>query len=78
MNLCQQHSSNICVKKPAYRPYRPIVEGKVSMYVCGVTLYDLSHIGHARAYVAFDVLHRSPSTHDFIQFIVTRKLDTMK
>ncbi|KAK1425672.1 hypothetical protein QVD17_21027 [Tagetes erecta] len=36
----------------------PIVEGKVSMYVCGVTSYDYSHIGHARAYVAFDVLFR--------------------
>ncbi|XP_047330853.1 cysteine--tRNA ligase 2, cytoplasmic [Impatiens glandulifera] len=32
--------------------------GKVGMYVCGVTSYDLSHIGHARAYVAFDVLYR--------------------
>ncbi|MCD7470010.1 hypothetical protein HAX54_009568 [Datura stramonium] len=32
--------------------------GKVKMYVCGVTSYDLSHIGHARAYVAFDVLYR--------------------
>ncbi|KAK9134946.1 hypothetical protein Syun_014276 [Stephania yunnanensis] len=32
--------------------------GKVGMYVCGVTAYDLSHIGHARAYVAFDLLYR--------------------
>ena len=31
---------------------------KVSMYVCGVTVYDYSHIGHARVYVAFDVLYR--------------------
>ncbi|XP_051146084.1 cysteine--tRNA ligase 2, cytoplasmic-like isoform X2 [Andrographis paniculata] len=38
--------------------FRPLVEGKVGMYVCGVTSYDLSHIGHARAYVAFDVLYR--------------------
>ncbi|KAJ3682459.1 hypothetical protein LUZ60_015032 [Juncus effusus] len=38
--------------------FKPLVEGKVSMYVCGVTPYDLSHIGHARAYVAFDVIHR--------------------
>ncbi|KAL8504502.1 hypothetical protein ACS0TY_015895 [Phlomoides rotata] len=38
--------------------FKPIVEGKVSMYVCGVTSYDFSHIGHARAYVAFDVLYR--------------------
>ncbi|XP_008219532.2 PREDICTED: cysteine--tRNA ligase, chloroplastic/mitochondrial isoform X1 [Prunus mume] len=33
-------------------------EGKVGMYVCGVTAYDLSHIGHARVYVTFDVLYR--------------------
>ncbi|KAL9992789.1 putative cysteine--tRNA ligase [Helianthus debilis subsp. tardiflorus] len=38
--------------------FKPIVPGKVSMYVCGVTSYDFSHIGHARAYVAFDVLYR--------------------
>ncbi|CAN6177451.1 unnamed protein product [Urochloa humidicola] len=31
------------------------------MYVCGVTPYDDSHIGHARAYVAFDVLYRERS-----------------
>ncbi|KAK3148398.1 hypothetical protein QOZ80_3BG0294540 [Eleusine coracana subsp. coracana] len=39
-------------------PFQPRVEGKVGMYVCGVTPYDFSHIGHARAYVAFDVLYR--------------------
>ncbi|KAM0941093.1 putative cysteine--tRNA ligase [Dioscorea sansibarensis] len=38
--------------------FKPRVEGEVGMYVCGVTPYDFSHIGHARAYVAFDVLHR--------------------
>jgi cysteinyl-tRNA synthetase len=32
---------------------------KVTMYVCGVTVYDYSHIGHARVYVAFDVLYRA-------------------
>ena len=31
---------------------------KVSLYVCGVTVYDYSHIGHARVYVAFDTLFR--------------------
>lgn len=39
-------------------PFKPKVEGKVGMYVCGVTAYDLSHIGHARVYVTFDVLLR--------------------
>ncbi|GAB4836812.1 hypothetical protein Ancab_001725 [Ancistrocladus abbreviatus] len=38
--------------------FKPKVPGKVGMYVCGVTAYDLSHIGHARAYVTFDVLYR--------------------
>lgn len=32
--------------------------GKVSMYVCGVTAYDYSHLGHARAAVSFDILYR--------------------
>jgi cysteinyl-tRNA synthetase len=36
----------------------PLVEGRVGMYVCGVTVYDLSHVGHARCYVAFDVIRR--------------------
>ncbi|KAF3782801.1 Cysteine--tRNA ligase [Nymphaea thermarum] len=38
--------------------FKPKVPGKVGMYVCGVTTYDLSHIGHARVYVTFDVLYR--------------------
>lgn len=38
--------------------FKPIVEGKVSLYVCGITPYDYSHMGHARAYVSFDLLHR--------------------
>ncbi|KAH7841406.1 hypothetical protein Vadar_029531 [Vaccinium darrowii] len=38
--------------------FRPKVAGKVGMYVCGVTAYDFSHIGHARVYVCFDVLYR--------------------
>lgn len=32
--------------------------GKVSMYVCGVTVYDRCHLGHARCYLAFDLVHR--------------------
>ncbi|MDP2282513.1 MAG: cysteine--tRNA ligase, partial [Pseudohongiella sp.] len=36
----------------------PIEPGKVSMYVCGLTTYDFSHIGHARMFVAFDVVVR--------------------
>src|SRR5215468_10935408 len=39
-------------------PFVPLVPGKVGMYVCGVTVYDRSHIGHARALVVFDVIYR--------------------
>ncbi|GAB4294222.1 MAG: cysteine--tRNA ligase [Desulfuromonadia bacterium] len=36
----------------------PLVPGKVGMYVCGVTVYDHCHIGHARANVVFDMIYR--------------------
>lgn len=36
----------------------PIEEGKIGMYVCGPTVYDMSHLGHARVYVAFDTIAR--------------------
>ncbi|MCM2359353.1 MAG: cysteine--tRNA ligase [Geobacteraceae bacterium] len=36
----------------------PVEPGKVRMYVCGVTVYDHCHIGHARANVVFDVIYR--------------------
>ncbi len=38
--------------------FEPIKPGAVGMYVCGVTVYDRSHIGHARALVCFDVIYR--------------------
>ena len=37
----------------------PRQEGQVSMYVCGVTPYDALHIGHARAFIAYDALRRT-------------------
>lgn len=36
----------------------PLQEGRVNMYVCGPTVYDYSHIGHAKTYVGFDVVVR--------------------
>ena len=38
--------------------FRPLVPGQVSIYCCGVTVYDLCHLGHARSYIAWDVLRR--------------------
>jgi cysteinyl-tRNA synthetase len=42
----------------AKEPFVPLTPGKVAMYVCGITAYDLCHIGHARSSVVFDVLVR--------------------
>ena len=39
-------------------PFTTMEPGKVSMYVCGVTVYDKCHLGHARCYLAFDLIHR--------------------
>ncbi|HRZ87473.1 MAG TPA: cysteine--tRNA ligase [bacterium] len=39
-------------------PFQPLRPGRVGMYVCGVTVYDECHLGHARVYVAFDVVKR--------------------
>jgi cysteinyl-tRNA synthetase len=36
----------------------PLHEGRIGMYACGVTVYDLCHIGHARSAVVFDVIYR--------------------
>ena len=38
--------------------FTPITPGKVGLYVCGITIYDYCHVGHARTYVAFDVINR--------------------
>jgi cysteinyl-tRNA synthetase len=38
--------------------FKPIVPGEVRMYVCGMTVYDYCHLGHARMLVAFDVVRR--------------------
>lgn len=42
----------------AREDFNPAVPGKVTMYVCGPTVYDLSHIGHARSAVSFDAIQK--------------------
>jgi cysteinyl-tRNA synthetase len=44
--------------KRAVEPLVPREPGRVGMYVCGMTVYDLCHIGHARAMITFDVVFR--------------------
>jgi cysteinyl-tRNA synthetase len=63
----------LAVRRPADRPmtlriyntlsreletFHPIEAGHVRMYVCGMTIYDLCHVGHARFLMAFDVVYR--------------------
>ncbi|ABE55778.1 cysteinyl-tRNA synthetase [Shewanella denitrificans OS217] len=38
--------------------FKPITPGKIGMYVCGITIYDLCHIGHGRTFVSFDMIVR--------------------
>jgi len=40
------------------RPFTPVQPGKVGLYVCGMTVYDWCHLGHARMLVSFDVVQR--------------------
>ncbi len=42
----------------ALESFSPLEPGHVRMYVCGMTVYDLCHLGHARSMVAFDVVQR--------------------
>jgi cysteinyl-tRNA synthetase len=40
------------------QPFVPIEKGKISWYACGPTVYDYSHLGHARNYVSTDIIRR--------------------
>lgn len=49
----------------AVQAFEPLEAGHVRMYVCGMTVYDYSHLGHARSLVAFDVVQRWLKTLDY-------------
>jgi cysteinyl-tRNA synthetase len=55
MNMALQVYNQLTRRK---EEFRPIHEGFVSIYVCGPTIYDHAHIGHAKAYISFDVIVR--------------------
>ena len=46
------------VLKREKETFTPLVDGRVHMYVCGPTVYDHAHLGHAKTYVSFDVVVR--------------------
>ena len=45
--------------------FAPMHPGKAGLYVCGITPYDETHLGHARCYVVFDILKRVLKSHGF-------------
>ena len=49
---------------------KELESGKIRIYLCGVTVYDESHIGHARTLIVFDILRRYLETKGMeIEFI---------
>ncbi|MDC8770920.1 cysteine--tRNA ligase [Roseateles albus] len=49
----------------AVQPFEPLEPGHARMYVCGITIYDLCHVGHARMMVAFDLIYRWLRASDY-------------
>ncbi len=45
--------------------FEPVEPGKIKIYVCGMTVYDYNHIGHARSFIIFDVIVRYLRSQDF-------------
>lgn len=61
MSMFSHHQANLRMYNTMTadkQVFVPLMAGKVGMYVCGMTVYDFCHIGHARVMVAFDVIYR--------------------
>lgn len=58
-----------------YEEFKPLVEGEVKIYVCGITPYDSSHIGHARPAVFWDVVRRYLAYQGYKVTLVTNFTD---
>jgi len=56
-------------------PFQPIHKNRVNLFVCGPTVYDDSHIGHARTYIAFDVVARYLKYRGFSVFYLQNLTD---
>lgn len=55
--------------------FEPVHPGRVNMFVCGPTVYDVSHIGHAKTYVAYDIMARYLRKKGFSVFFVLNITD---
>jgi cysteinyl-tRNA synthetase len=59
----------------AKEPFVPLTPGQVRIYVCGVTVYALSHVGHARSAIVFDVIRRWLSASGYAVTLVKNYTD---
>ena len=50
-------------RRAAVVPFEPLGDGPIGLYVCGITPYDTTHLGHAFTYLVFDVLQRYLAYH---------------
>ena len=55
--------------------FEPIHPGRVNMFVCGPTVYDVSHIGHGKSYVAYDIIARYLRKKGYSVFFVLNITD---
>src|SRR5881397_2852928 len=55
--------------------FQPIHPGRVNMFVCGPTVYDVSHIGHGKSYVAYDIIARYLRKKGYSVFFVLNITD---
>jgi len=55
--------------------FEPIHSGRVNMFVCGPTVYDVSHIGHGKSYVAYDIMARYLRKKGYAVFLVLNITD---
>jgi len=52
-------------RRAAIAPFEPLGSWPIGLYVCGITPYDTTHLGHALTYLVFDVLHRYLAHHGY-------------
>ena len=55
-------------KSRSIEPFTPLKEGVVRMYACGPTVYDYPHIGNMRKYIGDDILKRTLTLPNFLNF----------
>ena len=55
--------------------FKPMHENRVKLFVCGPTVYDNSHVGHARTYISFDVIARYLKYNGFSVFYLQNITD---